>query len=89
MESADALAETSHFNMCDAAAMACFLEPEHITQQHHLYCAVELHGSLSRGATLFDWGKLLPACKPNCHLLASFDKSQFERLWLALLNLDL
>lgn len=89
MESADAHAETSHFNMCDAAAVAAFLEPSSRTEQKFVFTTIETSGNWSRGATLYDWAGLFPQNKPNCNVIMSFDKTKFEQMWHDLLKFDL
>jgi purine nucleosidase len=89
MESEDAHAETAHFNMCDAAAIAGFLEPQFRTEQKETVCAIELAGNHSRGATLYDWaGHFFPQRKSNCNLVMAYDKKRFEQFWLDLLKID-
>lgn len=88
MESDDLHAETSHFNMCDAGAIAAFLEPEHITKQKFVHCAIETGGTFARGATLFDWAGLYPQYKKNCNVVMAYNKARFEQMWLDLLKID-
>lgn len=44
-----------------------------------LYCAVELHGSLTRGMSTFDWNKTLER-KPNVALVQKVNLRGFNAM---------
>jgi len=64
------------FVMCDMVAMAALLKPELIAESRHLHGAVELSGSYTRGATVFDWlGHSSHA--PNTHVVMKMNRIEY------------
>lgn len=71
--------------VADALAMAVALEPELVTHAERRYVAVELDGTLCRGATVVDWDGRLgrPA---NASIVTAIDQRRFEALVAAALG---
>ncbi|WP_257385161.1 nucleoside hydrolase [Tahibacter caeni] len=71
--------------LADALAMAVVLDPDCVTRAEHRHVAIELDGSLTRGATVVDWegrnGK--PA---NARIVLELDQARFEALIAAALG---
>lgn len=65
--------------IADALAMAVALEPQIVVAAEERHVGIELHGSLTRGATVVDWearaGKLA-----NARIVLEVDQSRFEAL---------
>lgn len=64
---------------CDPLAVAVAIWPELIEEQETLYCAVELHGSLTRGMSTFDWNKSLSR-EPNVALVRKVNLDGFNEM---------
>ena len=65
--------------LADALAMAVVLQPDCVTRAEHRYVAVELNGSLTRGATVVDWeGRSGRA--PNARIVLDVDQARFEQM---------
>jgi len=69
----------SHWHAADALAMAVALAPENAETWAERPLAVELDGSLSRGATIVDWWQRSGA-PANARILQSYRLPAFERL---------
>lgn len=71
--------------LADALAMAVVLDPACVTRAEHRHVAIELDGSLTRGATVVDWegrsGK--PA---NARIVLELDQARFEAMIAAALG---
>jgi len=65
--------------LADALAMAVVLDPACVTRAEHRHVAIELDGSLTRGATVVDWegrnGQ--PA---NARIVLELDQARFEAM---------
>lgn len=60
--------------MCDVIAVGALLYPELILASSTLYGRVELSGSHTRGATVFDWyDNMLKDHAKNIHVVTKFD----------------
>ena len=68
-----------HWHSADALAMAWALQPEGAQEVLQRPVAVELAGTLTRGATVVDWNRQqdLP---DNASLLMRYDQARFEGL---------
>lgn len=64
---------------CDPLAVAVAIRPELIEEAEELYCAVELHGSLTRGMSTFDWNKTLGR-EPNVALVRKVNLEGFNAM---------
>lgn len=64
---------------CDPLAVAVAIRPELIEEAEELYCAVELHGTLTRGMSTFDWNKTLGR-EPNVSLVKKVNLEGFNAL---------
>ncbi|EIE25160.1 nucleoside hydrolase [Coccomyxa subellipsoidea C-169] len=64
---------------CDPLAVAVAIRPELIEEAEELYCAVELHGTLTRGMSTFDWNKTLGR-EPNVSLVKKVNLDGFNAL---------
>ena len=68
-----------HWHSADALAMAYALQPEGAQELLERPVAVEMAGTLTRGATVVDWNR--QAGRPdNATLLMRYDQSRFEGL---------
>ena len=65
--------------VADALAMAVALQPDIVTQAENHHVAIELTGTLTRGATVVDWQDRFsqPA---NAHIVMDVDQLRFEAL---------
>jgi inosine-uridine nucleoside N-ribohydrolase len=65
--------------VADALAMAVALHPEIVTRTQNCHIAIELDGTLTRGATVVDWESRLgnPA---NAHIVLDVDQARFEAM---------
>lgn len=67
--------------ICDAVAMAVALDPTILQSARRVHVDVELHGTLTRGQTVVDWG-----CfdgverRPNCAWVTAVDVGRFSQL---------
>lgn len=69
----------------DALAMAVALDPSIVTRAEHRHAAVELAGTLTRGATVVDWdGRSGHA--PNANVVLDVDQGRFEAMMAAALG---
>jgi inosine-uridine nucleoside N-ribohydrolase len=65
---------------CDPIAVAAACNgKELVTGEMEVYCDVELHGHLTRGACVFDWEASL-RCPCNVRLVTKVDKDVFMRM---------
>jgi purine nucleosidase len=65
--------------VADALAMAVALQPDIVTRAEDHHVAVELTGTLTRGATVVDWENRFG--KPaNAHIVMDVDQGRFEAL---------
>ena len=65
--------------IADALAMAVALEPSIVLHAEERHVAVELHGAVTRGATVVDWQDRLG--KPaNANIVLEVDQSRFEAM---------
>lgn len=69
----------NQWHSADALAMAFALEPEGAQSLIERPVAVELGGSLTRGATVVDWNRQ-HGRPDNARILMRYDQSRFERL---------
>lgn len=71
--------------LADALAMAVVLQPDCVVRAEHRHVAVELNGSLTRGATIVDWDGRngLPA---NARIVLEVDQQRFEAMIVAALG---
>ncbi|TDR41714.1 purine nucleosidase [Tahibacter aquaticus] len=71
--------------LADALAMAVALQPDCVIRAEHRHVAVELNGSLTRGATIVDWDGRngLPA---NARIVLEVDQQRFEAMIVAALG---
>jgi len=68
-----------HWHSADALAMAMALQPEGVLEQVDRPVAVELTGTLTRGATVVDWNR--QTGRPdNATVLVRYDQDHFESL---------
>jgi len=68
-----------HWHSADALAMAFALHPDGATELAQRPLAVELAGTLTRGATITDWNR--QTGRPdNARLLLRYDRDRFEAL---------
>ncbi|MEP6940662.1 MAG: nucleoside hydrolase, partial [Rudaea sp.] len=65
--------------IADALAMAVALEPEIATRSDERFVAVELDGTLTRGATIVDWDGRLGKTA-NAQIVLEVDQARFEGL---------
>jgi purine nucleosidase len=65
--------------VADALAMAVALQPDIVTRAEDRHVAVELTGTLTRGATVVDWEGLL-GNTPNARIVLEVDALRFEAL---------
>jgi purine nucleosidase len=74
-----------HMVVADALAMAVVLDPSCVTRAEHRHVAVELGGSLCRGATIVDWeGR--GGGVPNARVVLEVDQQRFQALIAAALG---
>lgn len=76
----------NHWHAADALAMAATLAPEHAEEWAERPLAVELDGSLTRGATIVDWWQRSGA-PANARILKTYDLSAFRELLRTALGL--
>ena len=65
--------------VADALAMAVALQPDLITRAEDHHVAVELNGTLTRGATVVDWQDRFSQ-PPNAHIVMDVDQVRFEAM---------
>jgi purine nucleosidase len=65
--------------VADALALAVLLEPDIVRQAADRHVAVELTGTLTRGATVVDWDQRLGG-RVNARIIMDIDQSRFESL---------
>lgn len=65
--------------VADALAMAVALQPDIVTQAEDRHAAIELTGTLTRGATVVDWENRF-ARPANAHIVMAVDQARFEAL---------
>lgn len=71
----------------DAGVVACIVDPKCVLQSERLHCACELHGTLTRGMTVFDLRPEVyapddPQCKANVTLVSRIDSVRMRALFL-------
>ena len=76
-----------HWHSADALAMAWALQPEGALEVLDRPVAVELAGTLTRGATVVDWNRQ-QGLPDNVSLLMRYDQARFEGLIQAALAAD-
>jgi inosine-uridine nucleoside N-ribohydrolase len=59
--------------------VAVAIRPELVEERATLYCAVELHGSLTRGMSTFDWNRALSR-EPNVSLVTKVNLAGFNAM---------
>jgi purine nucleosidase len=69
----------------DALAMAVALDPDIVAKAETLHVAVEMGGSLTRGASVVDWERRLGNA-PNARIVLNVDQGRFEALVAAALG---
>lgn len=65
--------------VADALALAVLLEPGIVRHAEERHVAVELNGTLTRGATVVDWDQRLGG-RVNARIVMDVDQSRFESL---------
>ncbi|HEX6832698.1 MAG TPA: nucleoside hydrolase [Rudaea sp.] len=65
--------------VADALAMAVALDPSIVERSVERHVAIELNGTLTRGATVVDWDERLGAA-PNARIVLGVDQARFEAL---------
>ncbi len=65
--------------VADALALAVVLEPDIVRRAEHRHVAVELNGTLTRGATVVDWDRRLGR-RENARIVMDVDQARFESL---------
>jgi purine nucleosidase len=65
--------------VADALAMAVALQPDIVTRAEERHVAIELTGTLTRGATVVDWDRRF-ATAPNARIVLDVDQARFEQL---------
>jgi purine nucleosidase len=68
---------------CDSLAVLTALDPELVLAEREYYVAVELHGELTRGATVFDWRAVAPPA--NATAIERIDRDRFIATMLEML----
>ena len=63
--------------LADALAMAVALDPAIITRSEQHHVAIELSGTLTRGATVVDWDDRLGKA-PNANIVLDVEQDRFE-----------
>lgn len=71
--------------LADALAMAVVLQPDCVVRAEHRHVAVELHGTLTRGATIVDWDRRSGRA-PNARIVLDVDQARFEAMIRAALG---
>ena len=71
--------------VADALAMAVAIDADIVTQAEHHAVAVELDGTLTRGATVVDWEDR-SGRRPNARIVQAVDSGRFEALVAAALG---
>ena len=71
--------------VADALAMAAALHPDIVTRAEERHVAIELTGTLTRGATVVDWESRLGA-PINARIVLDVDHARFEALVAAALG---
>ena len=59
--------------------MAAAIRPGLVLEADEVYCAVELHGKLTRGMSTFDWNHTL-GLPPNVALVRRLDMARFHAM---------
>jgi purine nucleosidase len=65
--------------VADAIAMAVALQPDIVLRAEEHHVAIELHGTLTRGATVVDWQNRT-GLTPNARIVLDIDQDRFEAL---------
>ena len=65
--------------VADALALAVLLEPSIVRHAEDRHVAVELNGTLTRGATVVDWDQRLGG-RANARIVMDIDQARFESL---------
>jgi len=65
--------------VADALAMAVALQPDIVRRAENHHVAVELHGMLTRGATVVDWENRF-GLAANASIVLDVDQERFEAL---------
>jgi len=65
--------------VADALALAVLLEPGIVRQSEDRHVAIEMAGTLTRGATVVDWDRRLGG-RENARIVMDVDQSRFESL---------
>jgi purine nucleosidase len=68
-----------HLLVADALAMAVALQPEIVLRAEEHHVAIELDGTLTRGATVVDWEDRLGTAA-NARIVLDVDQAQFETM---------
>lgn len=69
---------------CDSLSVLAAIDPGVVTAEHPYFVAVELHGELTRGATVFDWRAVAPP--PNATAIERIDRDRFVSTMLGMLS---
>jgi purine nucleosidase len=69
---------------CDSLAVLAALDPELVLAERAYFTAVELHGELTRGATVFDWRAVAPPA--NATAIERIDRDRFVEYMLGMLS---
>lgn len=72
------------FNMCDMVAMAAVLWPQLIQQSQKMHGHIELAGTHTRGATVFDWYSKTE--QKNVNVLLRMDSEGYRTICGQFLN---
>lgn len=68
---------------CDSLAVLAALDPDLVLDERGYFVAVELHGDLTRGATVFDWRAAAPPA--NATAIERIDRERFVEAMLGML----
>eukprot|EP00727_Mastigamoeba_balamuthi_P014422 m51a1_g9604 purine nucleosidase, putative (330) ;mRNA; f:1055351-1056621 len=71
--------------LCDAIAMAAFLDPQTILEEQKLAAEVETAGEHSRGALILDWYGAAPEEKRNVRIVMRMDAARYTDILRAVL----
>ena len=69
---------------CDSLSVLVALDPAVVLDEREYFVAVELHGELTRGATVFDWRAVAPPA--NATAIERIDRDRFVEAMLGMLQ---
>ncbi|XP_067662691.1 nucleoside hydrolase-like isoform X3 [Haliotis asinina] len=64
---------------CDEVTAACAIDDQVIAKSDHVFASVELHGDLTRGQMVVDWGNRLLK-SPNVRIVKELDVERYMKL---------